>query len=380
MCQLGWVRLHMPPAASSGPYRVRVSSDDHEARDPGAGSDDPGYGSDDQRGDGRSPQRRIPAWWLVPAMVVLVLGIWAATRVGERPSLEEQPSTITTDSGVSANSDGSTGDGGRVPNPDSGAASGESDATFTADAPALPSAGCSTPAGDTAPLAEDLLVEGNSLASYSIRPPSDTDQTDDDPVPLLVVISEPGAPVADLDTTSALADTTPGWVHVSVDPLVGGDELGDKGVPVLIEAVAGTRCIDENRVFVVGFGEGGRAAGVSACAAPGQVVGVAMVAGWAEPGCDPDPPVAVRIIAAEDDPTVELGTALEEIGTAWAEAVGADDLWVDGRDEETLVRHWSGPGGITVETTATVTGGHEWTIAASLAMATFLHDTARQTD
>ena len=130
-------------------------------------------------------------------------------------------------------------------------------------------------------------------------------------------------------------------------------------------------------VFVVGFGEGGRSAGAAVCSVPQLISGAAMVAGWIEPSCSPDPRVAVRIVGSADDPTADTGTALEEVGGAWAEAIGAGEQVVDGRDEDTLVRRWRGPGGATVETVTTVTGGHTWTIAASLALAPFLEDTAR---
>lgn len=128
---------------------------------------------------------------------------------------------------------------------------------------------------------------------------------------------------------------------------------------------------------MVGFGTGGSVAAELACSAADQVVAVAMVAGWGEPGCEPDPAVAVSIVGAADDPAVETGTALEEIGSQWATAVGAVDQEVDGRDEDTVVRSWTGPGGVSVDTTATVAGGHSWTVAASLSVNPFLRDAGR---
>jgi poly(3-hydroxybutyrate) depolymerase len=196
----------------------------------------------------------------------------------------------------------------------------------------------------------------------------------------VVLVSEPGLPVSQLEEMSALFDVNPGWIHVGVDPLVGPGELGGVGIPDLLEETVTSQCVDLNRVFVVGFGEGGLGAGEAACTAPRLITGAAMVAGWAEPTCSPDPRVSVRIVGSDDDPAADTGTAFEEVGGAWAEAMGAGEQTVDGRDEETLVRSWHGPGGATVETTAMVAGGHTWTLSASLAVGAFLGDTARSLD
>ncbi len=373
--------LRMPVSAPASPYRVGVSID--EPGDPDERSSDTGAGSDPEPADGTRTRRRVPLSWLIAAVVVVALGIWAATRVGQRPSIESRSTTTDSRSPVSTAGPGDPTD--RDPAPTTAGVTAGSQATFAENVPARPGTGCSespkglAPPPDDPGATQELTVEGAELASYTLDA-SGSNRSGDDPAPLLVVVSEPGLAVAELETTSALAESTPGWVHALVDPLAGSDRLGSKGLPRLIKQVDSTRCIDLNRVFVVGFGEGARAAGTAACETPELVTGVAMVAGWVEPDCRPDPPVAVRIIAAGDDPSIDAGTALEEIGTAWSEAVGAGDLWVDGRDEETLVRHWSGPGGISVETTATVSGGHEWTLPASLTLPTFLHDTGRATD
>ncbi|MCZ7630107.1 MAG: hypothetical protein M5U19_14145 [Microthrixaceae bacterium] len=179
---------------------------------------------------------------------------------------------------------------------------------------------------------------------------------------------------------SAMFDVKAGWVHVGVDPLVDAEQLGETGVPRLLEDTTATQCVDLNRVFLVGFGEGGRSVGVAACSAPQLITGAVMVAGWTEPSCSPNPSVAIRIVGADDDPTTDTGTALDEVGGAWASAVAAGEQTVDGRDEDTLVRTWRGPNGVTVETTATISGAHTWTVAASLATGSFLENTARSLD
>lgn len=314
----------------------------------------------------RATKRRFPKVWLFAGLVVAALVVWAATSIGERPRLEGDSTSATTARPPAAEAT-------QPDTPEATVSAPDDDGTsFTGDADVRPSAGCTAPDPSTTISNAELTVDGSVLARYSVNTPDD-----DEPAPLLVLVSEPGLPVTDLAATSAAFDVNPGWVHVGVDPLTSPEQLGELGIPQLLDEVTKTQCVDLARVFVVGFGEGGRSAGAAICAAPELMTGAVMVAGWAEPKCSLVPRVAVRIVGSDDDPTADTGTALEEVGGAWAEAVGAGDQTVDGRDEETLVRAWHGPGGVTVETTATVSGGHAWTVSASLAMAALLEDTAR---
>ncbi len=195
--------------------------------------------------------------------------------------------------------------------------------------------------------------------------------------PLLVLVGDAQTPPDSVAKESGLFDLTEEWVHV---PVQAADLDGEGSMVDLIETTIEDKCIDLNRTFVVGFGQGGRVAAEAACSAPQLVSGIVMVAGWAEPDCSPSPRVAVLTVGAQDDPETDAGTALEELGSAWATALGTGPMAVDGRDEETLVRRWSGPGDVTVETVATVSGGHTWTPAASLAVGPFLKATARSLD
>jgi hypothetical protein len=342
----------MPTPAKSGSYRVRVTSDPIEDPDP-----EPGIRRT------RPKKRRVPRIWWIAGVVVLALAFWAATSIGDRPEFES--GSGSTETGLPSSSDTTQADRADPPPDDSGT-------RFTTNAPVLPSAGCAAPDAESDISDAELTVDGSVLALYSVVTPAD-----DEPAPLVVLVGEPGLPIAELAPTSALFDVNPGWVHVGVDPLVSAEQLGELGIPELLEQTVTDQCVDLSRVFVVGFGEGGRAVGAAACSAPQLITGVAMVAGWTEPSCSLDPRVAVRVVGSADDPTTDTGTALEEVGGAWATAIGAGEQVVDGRDEDTLVRNWYGPGGATVETTTTVAGGHTWTVAASLALGPFLKDTAR---
>lgn len=346
----------MPAITGLEPYRVRVTSDPIEDPDP-----------EPRIRRTRVKRRRVPRLWLIAGAIVLALALWAATSIGERPEFERGSETAQTSQPKDPNTTqaDSTDGAANLPPDDSGT-------RFTTNAPALPSAGCAAPSDGNSISDAELNVNGSVLARYSVATPAD-----EEPAPLLVLVSERGLPVAELAGTSALFDLTPNWVHIGVDPLASPEQLGGLGIPELLDKTITAQCVDLNRMFVIGFGEGGRGAGEAACSAPQLITGVAMVAGWTEPACSPDPRVSVRIVGSDDDPTADTGTALEEVGGAWAEAMGAGMQVVDGRDEDTLVRNWPGPGGATVETTATVAGGHTWTVAASLALGAFLDDTAR---
>lgn len=353
----------MPVITRYGPYRVRVTSDPNEDPDPQS-----------RVRRGRVKERRVPRFAWIAGGIVLVLALWAATSIGERPELGRGSETtqsarstdpITTQVDVIHGEGGPGGDVTNSPPDDAGT-------RFTENAPVLPSAGCATTNPESITSDAGLTVDGSLLARYSVTTPSD-----EGPAPLLVLVGEPGLPSAELARQSALFDVNPGWVHIGVDPLVSPQELGRLGIPELLEETITTQCVDLHRVFVVGFGEGGHSVGEAVCSAPQRMTGAAMVAGWTEPTCSPDPRVSLRIVGSDDDPDSDTGTALEEVGGAWAEAMETGEQVVDGRDEETLVRRWRGPGGVTVETTATVTGGHAWTVSASLALGEFLENTAR---
>jgi hypothetical protein len=74
---------------------------------------------------------------------------------------------------------------------------------------------------------------------------------------------------------------------------------------------------------------------------------------------------------------VNTGSGLEEVGDAWAALVDAEPAEVEGRDETTLVREYTGPGDVTVTTVSRATGGHVWTMEETTDVTRFIAGTAR---
>ncbi len=96
---------------------------------------------------GRSWLRRIPLFYWILGACVVVFGLWAATSVGKRPSIEPVPNADS--SGIETgtpdpadNSTPTTLPGGATPTHD------DTGTSFSVAAPTLPSAGCA--AGDNA--------------------------------------------------------------------------------------------------------------------------------------------------------------------------------------------------------------------------------------
>ena len=326
---------------------------------------------------GRRPTGRAVFWSLL-VLAVLAVVIWASTSTGDRPSFgsdtssQDDPATDGSPSDGSP-SDGSASDGSRPPqDPRS------STAVFSEAVDPLASAGCSEPG--PAPGGE-LLDDGQVVGLAYFEPAgggaSDSDTTGDSPAPLVVLVGEPTMPAAQLAEDSGILDVADDSFRVGVtgsdvDPVRTGT-----GLAQLLGELVNSECIDLSRVNVVGFGGGATVAASLVCRVPELVSGVALVAGVADPDCEVDPAVAVRIVAADDDPTVDSGTALLEVGSAWADAVGAEEDTVDGLDEDTLVRSWSGPEGLTVRTLSNATGGHAWTLETSLEVGPFVRENAR---
>ncbi len=202
----------------------------------------------------------------------------------------------------------------------------------------------------------------------------------DDPAPLVVGIADDAQGVESFRESAGLEESLPSSIHASLESTSGdAQSVGMNVVPAIIEDVLTTFCVDLRRVTVVGFGTGAEAAGDAACTAPDLVVGFAMLDGMrAAEGCQLDPSVSVFVAAADDDPGVDTGTALEEIGSSWADLLGAGSDQVDGRDEETLVRTWVGPGDVQVTTVSSIEGGHTWTTADTNDVTEFITNTARR--
>ena len=156
--------------------------------------------------------------------------------------------------------------------------------------------------------------------------------------------------------------------------------VGSEVVPVLVEDAVTGLCVDLGRVFVVGHGRGGAEATGAVCTAPELLVAAAAVSAAPSPGpdCVLDPHAAIWISARDDDPAVDTGDALAEVGEDWAGLLDAVSEVVDGVDERTIIRSWVGPGDVTVTTRTQTEGGHAWSSLDTGAVVEFIAGTARR--
>lgn len=315
----------------------------------------------------RSAKRVWVPYAVAGALVVIVVALWAARSTGERPSLGSGAAEES--NGEGAGTSGSTADTSAAPG--TGGAVGA--VVFSPGTEPFPSGGCDAPSA--APQA-DLVVDSQTVASAAFVPPAEP-AGPGTPSPLIVVISEAGLSSEDLENLSGTFATAGTAYRVGVSPVASDPVLVGRATAALIGELINTQCIDMSRINLVGFGSGAASAATVICEAPGLVSGVAMVAGLAGPACDVDPPVAVRIQANGDDPSIDSGTALLEVGSSWANAQGLSGDTVDGRDEDTIIREWTSPDGLTVRTLWNATGGHNWTLDSSVEVGPFIAENAR---
>ena len=297
-------------------------------------------------------RRRLPLVPLVAAAVVLVLAVWAATSTGERPTVLGGSTTTLAPAGQ-----GTTARFGPTVDP-------------------VPGAGCEqgtrVPGEAGVARGATLDYEGTTISYVLIAPASSA------PAPLVVSLPDAGQAPAAFNEQTQLRQSLPGAVHVAVQPSPGDGISDAAAVAAVMEETIATRCVDLARVSVVGFGAGAVVAGDTACGFPELVSALAMVGGWREADdCELDPAVAVLVTARDDDPAVNTGSGLEEVGDAWAALVDAEPAEVEGRDETTLVREYTGPGDVTVTTVSRATGGHVWTMEETTDVTRFIAGTAR---
>ncbi len=313
---------------------------------------------------GGKRKSRFPLYPVIAAVVVLALAIWAATSVGERPSFATA-------------GDDPTAQDGSAPVVEPGGA------LFDPTLDPLPSAGCeagaATAGGSPVTIGEAATaqVDIRGVAfPYRVRVPAS-----EQPAPLVVSLADENTDPAAFQAEAQLEDALPGSIHITAPSLVPGiPSVGSEVVPVLVEDTVAGLCVDMGRVFVVGHGRGGPEAAAAVCSVPELLVGSAMVAAAPVPesSCLLDPHAAVLVAARDDDPTVDTGDALAGVGTQWAELVEAGDEVVDGVDESTLLRRWSGPGNVTVTTRNQTTGGHAWSSLDTTSVVEFTAGTARR--
>lgn len=313
-------------------------------------------------------KRRFPVLPVLAVVAVLALGIWAATSVGERPSFGNIEG---------GGSDPSESDGSGNPVVEPGGA------LFAATLDPLPSSGCesdgSTAGGSpvTPGVAASAEVDIRGVPfPYRVFVPES-----DQPAPLVVSLTDENVDPATFQNEAKLEEALPGTIHITAPSLVPGiPPVGSEVVPLLVEDAIGGSCVDLGRVFVVGHGRGGPEATDAVCSAPEVIVGAAVVSAAPppEPDCVLDPHASIWISARDDDPTLDTGDALAEVGETWAALLDGVSEIVDGVDERTIVRLWVGPGNVTTTTRTQTEGGHGWNSLDTSAVVEFIAGTARR--
>ncbi|MGI9579133.1 MAG: hypothetical protein ACR2OH_13110 [Microthrixaceae bacterium] len=315
-------------------------------------------------------RNRFPIYPVLAGVIVVALVIWAATSVGERPSVGNadagtDPEGTQTDAG--------TGDPVVEPG----------GALFEATLNPVPSAGCESPAptSNGSPVtpgtaaAAEVDIRGVPF-SYRVFVPES-----DQPAPLVMSLTDESVDPATFQNETKLEEALPGSIHITAPSLVAGiPPVGSEVVPALLDDAIGALCVDLGRVFTVGHGRGAPEATQAVCTAPELIVGAAAVAAAPQPpeDCVLDPHSAIWVSARDDDPTVDTGDALAEVGGYWAALVSAEQVVVDGMDERTIVRRWAGPGNVSVTTRSQTEGGHAWNSLDTSAVVEFVAETARR--
>ena len=326
-------------------------------------------------------RRRIPWVALLAIATTIALVVLVANAEGERPSFADQAPTPGAN-GDNADGDDTEPDGdgsdADQPVPEAGGA------VFAATLDPLPSSGCEATgegngpfagvvAGDPATAEVDV---GGVPLSFRVTVPGG-----DQPAPLVVSLTGENVDPASHQGAARLEEALPGSIHLTLPSLVAGvPPIGSVVLPGLLDDAITSLCVDLGRVFVVGHARGAPEATAAACAAPAVIVGAAAIAGAPEPGpqCSLDPPVAILVSARADDPAVDSGDALAEVGGEWAALIGAGDEVVEGVDERTLVRRWTAPTGATVTTRHQTDGGAEWNSLDTSAVVDWIASTARR--
>jgi polyhydroxybutyrate depolymerase len=233
-----------------------------------------------------------------------------------------------------------------------------------------------------APLERTLDVAGVAR-SYALIAPSAYDGAS--PAPLLVVFNDTDAADASSPPYAALAEAAgaAGMVTAILEAAGSPPAWNDLAIPAQPDDAAWTRtlldslraelCIDEHRIFVAGFGNGGGMAVRAACQLPDVVAAVGVVAATF-PNCRADVPLiafhgiddaivpfegSASGVPAGERSFLQVRRAVSE----WAREVGCDGLPTISRpspDVElaTFARCRAGDGETVLYTI--VGGGHTW--------------------
>jgi polyhydroxybutyrate depolymerase len=99
-------------------------------------------------------------------------------------------------------------------------------------------------------------------------------------------------------------------------------ELGNRDVAffdAMREWLQANHCVDDKRLFVMGYSNGARLSGVLACERPGAIAGLAIASGSL--ACSPAQPLPVTISHGINDSTIRYEQAVETVRT-WASRNG----------------------------------------------------------
>lgn len=328
---------------------------------PAPGSSYRSLGDPDLIGRRRSAQRRHhrrPSRSTVLSVLVVILVVLGASRcVGARPTLGPAARRAPVIIGPTVAARPSTGCSGAVDNP----------GTFD-----------STAAGADGEVGFRLSVPPSSAPASSPSPPrSPSESTTAAPTPraLVVWVSDPGAPDASFAAGSSIEQRglETGFVVASTSATA----TASTDLASIIREVLAHRCIDTSRVTVTGFGAGGQAATVAACAAPDLVAVAAPVAGASMPGdCPLNPPVSLLVQWNADDPVMPPTDGSAGVGTPaspvfpstsagrvardWATSVGTGPMDRGVAADGTATEQASAGNGVTVRSVIDPSGGHTW--------------------
>ena len=153
---------------------------------------------------------------------------------------------------------------------------------------------------------------------------------------------------------------------------------------VLIDRIATTATIDQDRIFATGLSRGGHASYALACKIPGKIRAIAPVVmplpAYLEPDCRNGPPVPIAILNGTADPIVPYdGGRVRVFGRTRGKVMSTDatvDLWtkrngctdtsvsqvIDPADDETVITKmaYEGCTGAPVVLYQIEGGGHTW--------------------
>jgi polyhydroxybutyrate depolymerase len=147
-----------------------------------------------------------------------------------------------------------------------------------------------------------------------------------------------------------------------------GSGIDDVGfVSAVLDEVIGSACIDPERVYAMGFSNGGLLAHRLGCELSSRMAAVGSVAGVTGVSCAPSRPVPVIAFHGTADPLVPyLGDVFfagaEVNAEGWAARDGCGTAWEVSyqRGDATCRRALGCPAGVDVELCTIAEGGHTW--------------------